>query len=232
MSWGILNAAVLVGLMGVALPVIIHFLNRRRGEVLDWGAMQFLEPGRRARRRIKLAEILLMAARMALLGLVVFALARPFWSRKASATADAGAGAGLGLDGPPRDIVLILDVSESMERKLGDSSALERASAWARSFAGRCRPGDSIALLLAGDAVQRLIDPPTFDLGKVQKLLDAVKPPRGASDLAAALAEALRILERTENPERNVIVLSDGQRFPWRPGETGRWGLLRSFTVE
>ena len=226
MSWGVLNAAVLVGLVGVAQPVLIHLLNRRRGEVIDWGAMQFLEPGRRAQRRIKLAEILLMAARMALLGLVVLALAPPIWLLKASS--EAVAGAGLGLDGPPRAVVIILDVSESMERKLGDSSAFVRAVAWARSFVARCRPGDSIAILLAGDAVQRLIDPPTYDLGKVQTLFDALKPPRGASDLAAALAESLRILERTENPGRDVIVLSDGQRFPWRPGETGRWDLLRT----
>ncbi len=228
MSWGVLNGAILLGLLGVALPLVIHLLNRRRGEVIDWGAMRFLEPGRRARRRIRLAEILLMAARMALLGLVVLALARPFWSRTGSARAGASAGAGLSLDGSPRDVVLIVDVSESMERKSGDSSVLGRATAWAKTFVGRCRPGDSIALLLAGDGVQRLIDPPTYDLGKVQAVLENIKRPRGASDLAAALAEALRILERTENPGRDVIVLSDGQRFPWRPGETGRWNLLRA----
>ena len=84
MSWGFLNAAMLVGLVGAALPVVIHLLNRRRGDVIDWGAMQFLEPGRRSRRRIRLAEILLMAARMALLALVVLALARPFWTRTAA----------------------------------------------------------------------------------------------------------------------------------------------------
>jgi von Willebrand factor type A domain/Aerotolerance regulator N-terminal len=226
MSWGILNAAVLVGLLGTALPLVIHLLNRRRGEVIDWGAMQFLEPGRRARRRIRLAEILLMAARMGLLALVVLALARPFWAMKASAQAGAGVRSEPG--GPPRDIVLILDVSESMERKIGDGSALDRARAWASRFALRCRPGDSIALLLAGDGVERLIDPPTFDMGKVDALIDQINSPRGASDLPAALAEALRILERTGNPSRDVIVLTDGQRFPWRPGETSRWSLLRA----
>ena len=226
MSWGILNAAVLVGLFGTALPLVIHLLNRRRGDVIDWGAMQFLEPGRRTRRRIRLAEILLMAARMGLLGLVVLALARPFWSMKASATA--GAGGRSELDGPPRDVVLILDVSESMERKIGDMSALDRARAWARRFAGRCRPGDSIALLLAGDGVQRLIDPPTYDIANAYTLIDRIKVPRGASDLPAALAEAFRILEGAGNPRRDVIVLTDGQRFPWRPGELGRWSLLRA----
>ena len=226
MSWGVLNAAVLVGLLGAALPLLIHLLNRRRGEVMDWGAMQFLEPGRRARRRIRLAEILLMAARMGLLGLVVLALARPFWARKATAQTDSGVRSELG--GPPRDVVLILDVSESMERKIGSESALDRAAGWARRFASRCRPGDSIALVLAGDGVQRLIDPPTYDMAKVDALLDRLKSQRGASDLPAALAEAFRILERTKNPGRDVIVLTDGQRFAWRPGDLGRWALLRT----
>ena len=80
MSWGVLNTAMLLGLCGAALPVIIHLLNRRRDTVIDWGAMQFLDLGRRARRRIRLAEILLMLARMGLLALAALALARPFWA--------------------------------------------------------------------------------------------------------------------------------------------------------
>ena len=47
MSWGVLNAAMLAGLAGVAMPVVIHLLNRRRDPVVDWGAMQFLELGPR-----------------------------------------------------------------------------------------------------------------------------------------------------------------------------------------
>jgi hypothetical protein len=45
--------------------------------------------------------------------------------------------------------------------------------------------------------------------------------------LAAALAEAFHILDRTQNPTRDVVVLTDGQRFAWRPGEPRRWELLR-----
>ena len=51
------------------MPVIIHLLNRRRDTVIDWGAMQFLDLGRRARRKIRLTELLLMLARMGLLAL-------------------------------------------------------------------------------------------------------------------------------------------------------------------
>ena len=59
-GWGVLNAAMLVGLLGAAVPVVIHLLNRRRDPIVDWGAMQFLDIGRKARQKIRLTELLLM----------------------------------------------------------------------------------------------------------------------------------------------------------------------------
>ena len=67
-SGGVLNALMLLGLLGVALPLLIHLFNRRRDQVIDWGAMQFLDLGRRAQRKIRLTELLLMLARMAISG--------------------------------------------------------------------------------------------------------------------------------------------------------------------
>src|SRR5207248_228848 len=101
----------LLGLLGAAVPVLIHLLNRRRDRVIDWGAMQFLALGRRARRRLQLTELLLMLARMMLLALVALALARPYWSRSAASGSRA---VGLGAVAPPRDVVLVLDGSNSM----------------------------------------------------------------------------------------------------------------------
>ena len=89
------------------------------------------------------------------------------------------------------------------------------------------RPGDSVAVLIAGDRVRPLIDPPTFDKARVDAALAGLPSSRGSSDLPAALAEAFRILESTQNPGRDVIVLTDGQRLAWRPGESRRWALLR-----
>ena len=43
MTFGFLNALMLVGLAGVAIPVVIHLLNRRRFDTVDWGVMQFLQ---------------------------------------------------------------------------------------------------------------------------------------------------------------------------------------------
>src|SRR5437764_15017561 len=71
------NVMMLAGLAAVAIPPVIHLLNRRRYRVVDWGAMQFLQVSEVTRRRLLLEEVLLMLLRMRLLAVLVFALAGP-----------------------------------------------------------------------------------------------------------------------------------------------------------
>ena len=74
-----LNWFMLLGLAGVAIPIIIHLLNRSRSRVVDWGAMRFLEASLASRsRRILIEEVLLLVLRCLLIAMATFALARPF----------------------------------------------------------------------------------------------------------------------------------------------------------
>src|SRR5690606_14416421 len=114
------NAAMLLGLAGVAIPVLIHLLARRRATTIDWGAMQFLRLGHRARARFRLAEWLLMASRMLLLAVAALAASRPIWS----------SGAADGPAGGPRDIVLVVDASAGMARQGGGTSTAELPKRW------------------------------------------------------------------------------------------------------
>ena len=223
MTWGVLNLAMLAGLAGVAIPVVIHLLSRRRDPIVDWGAMQFLEIGTWQRRRLNLADILLLLARMGLLGLVALALARPFWTP----TPAAGTGVAQASSVGRRDVVLIIDGSSSMARKAAGTTPFERAVAWTQGFVRELKPGDSVTVLLAKDRVRPVVDPPSFNFDAVEKALASLPPPRGAGDLATAIGEAFRVLERTNNPNREIVVLTDNQRVAWRPGETERWALLR-----
>jgi hypothetical protein len=223
----------LFGLSGVALPVLIHLLNRRRDQVVDWGAMQFLDLGRRAQQRIRLTELVLMLARMTILALVSLALARPFWMPATAGQTSIRNGAAVGTAAPPRDVVLVVDGSDSMERRRGGTTPHAGALRWARRFVAQLRPGDSVAILTAASRIDPLIDPPTFDRARADAVLRALETApalaneHGSSDLPAALAEAFRVLERTSNPGRDVIVLTDGQRSAWRPDEARRWSLIR-----
>src|SRR5260370_31927373 len=106
MTFGFLNLMMLLGLAGLAIPIIIHLLHRRRFEVVDWGAMQFLQISETTRRRLLLEEIILMILRMGLIGILVLGLAAPF--------AVSSLFAKIMHDRPSRDVVLIFDGSASM----------------------------------------------------------------------------------------------------------------------
>src|SRR3954451_1052245 len=73
-----LNTWMLFGLAALAIPPLIHLLNRRRFDVVDWGAMQFLQISETTRRRLLIEELLLMLLRMALLAVLVLGIAGPF----------------------------------------------------------------------------------------------------------------------------------------------------------
>ena len=74
-----LNYIMLFGLLGVAVPIVIHLLNRRQAHVVQWGAMRFLAESLASRnRRILVEELILMALRCLGVALLALAMARPF----------------------------------------------------------------------------------------------------------------------------------------------------------
>jgi hypothetical protein len=81
------NAALLIGVAGAVVPLVLHLLSRARYQSVDWGAMLFLE-GLEARQQYsgRINQILLVAIRMAVVALLAVALAEPIlqqWSPEA-----------------------------------------------------------------------------------------------------------------------------------------------------
>ncbi len=231
-SWNVATPAMLWGLLGVAIPVLIHLLSRRRATVVDWGAMQFLDLGQRAHRHFQITEMLLMLGRMGLLALLALAVARPFWQSRSAQGTSGESGIAVGASDEPRDVVLILDGSDSMGRQAGGTTPRREAIAWARRFVGRLPSGSHVAVLDARNRVRPMVVPPRVDKAALDEALKGAPEPRGSSDLPSALAEALHILEQTRNTARDIVVLTDGQRFAWKPSETARWTLLRDLYRE
>lgn len=74
-----LKISMLLGLAAVAIPIIIHLLNRSKPKLIDWGAMQFLLASITARsRRIKIEDAILLCLRCLGLAALALAMARPF----------------------------------------------------------------------------------------------------------------------------------------------------------
>src|SRR5918993_864766 len=73
-TWGFVAA----GVLAMAIPVVIHILNRRRFKTVTWAAMEFLlRAMRKNRRRLRFEQWVLLATRCALVLLLGMALARP-----------------------------------------------------------------------------------------------------------------------------------------------------------
>jgi hypothetical protein len=68
----------------------------------------------------------------------------------------------------------------------------------------------------------------THDRAFAEEQIDRLPSPQGSADLPEAIREALRILnEKSRSAERDIIVLSDGQRYGWADENTMfHWKLL------
>src|SRR5688572_11888513 len=96
LAWAVTPWFFGAGLALASIPIIIHLLNRRRFKTVQWAAMEYLlQALRKNRRRIKFEQIVLLATRCALLGLLGLALARPLGCGGNSMAALAGSRSGL-----------------------------------------------------------------------------------------------------------------------------------------
>lgn len=214
MSFGFVQQLMLIGLAGVALPVLAHLLSKRKFDIVFWGAMQFLELGRRTRRRIRLEELLLLLLRIGLISLLALAFARP-WGKGGVFSAIT--------DTVRRDVVFVVDGSYSMGWQGGGATPHAAARQWIHRAVGELRPGDTYSLLEARDQVIPVIEDPTSDPRVIREQVDEIPPPAGTSRLAAASTKAVQLLSRTTNPIREVIILTDDQAYPWSVGDAPLW---------
>ncbi len=202
MSFGILNVLMLFGLAAIVIPPLIHLLNRRRYNVVDWGAMQFLLISDAKRRRLLIEEILLMALRMLLIAVMVLGLADVYGVSPLFSS--------LGMR-PGRDVVLVFGGSAGM----GVTGAHAKAKEWALQFLDDLEPGDNVMVLQAKQQAVPVLATPTGDLDLVRKAIEELPPPGGGCDWPRAVQEAQRLLARSERPVRTIILLGDGQRYGW-----------------
>lgn len=194
----------LAGLACIAIPIVIHLLMRRRRRPVPWAAMKFLlEAYRKQKRRLTLEQLLLLALRCLLIGLIGVGLARPMIGA-------AGVLAGPG----PRTLYLVIDNSlASGVRDAEGSTALERHQARAERMleqldSGR---GDRAGLIVLGSPAEAIVAPPSVDLDGVRRAVRAVEATDGPADWtgAAAALRAGSTARREGETAAAVVVLSD-----------------------
>ena len=201
-----LNSILLWGGLAVSIPIIIHFLNRRKFKKVSWAAMKFVRISvDQNQRRMKLEDLLLLLIRCAIVALLALALARP-----ALTTGDSVMGAA------PVSSVVVMDNSFSMDLKDNDDqTAFEQARLAAKATLDALPSGSSASFLLASDRAQDVIEVPTFDLNQVKEEIDRARVSNHSTDMLPALKRAVDILGKRSGVQKEIYVITDGQKSGW-----------------
>ena len=219
MSLTFLAPLFLVGLLAVAVPIIVHLVNRERRNAVAFPSLMFLRrvPFRSVRRQ-RIRHWALFALRCLALILLALAFARPFFDRESQNANAAGTG--------PRELVVLLDRSYSM----GYGDRWSRATAAAERAIAGLGAADRATLVLF-DHEATAAAGPTGDVALVRAALEDARPGAGATRYAPALSVAQQLMDRAERPRREVVVISDFQRAGWDGQELPRLAAPASLTT-
>ncbi len=192
----------LLGLVALAVPIVLHLMHRERPDAVAFPSLMFLKriPHRSVRRR-RLRDRLLLALRALALILLAAAFARPFIDRMPAA------GAALA---PARDVVLLIDRSYSM----GHGDRWQRALDAARATIGGLGQDDRAAVVYF-DERAAVATGQTGEAAVLLASLDtaAIGPHR--TQYGPALRSAQALLDASDRPQREVVLISDFQQGGW-----------------
>ena len=209
---GLLNPLLAVaGIALVAIPVVIHILNRRRFKRVSWAAMDFLlRAMKKNRKRLRFESWLLLLTRCAVLALLGLAMARPLGCQDSAIARLAGRPSGLH--------VIVLDTSGSMSyQRPDDATNLDIARQVAVSVVQRLdNGGERVAVVTAGQPAALLYGEATYDIAAVTGALDEVSPGYGGTDLAGALELAGQLADAAgDEPTRVLHLVTDAATGAW-----------------
>ena len=201
-----LNPALLAFSAAVAVPILIHLLNRRRFRTVTWAAMRFIQASvEKNRRRMEIEDLILLALRCLIVGLFAFTLARPalrsatsfLQSRRVTAS-------------------LVLDHSASLGAGDGTGTRFDLARQAAEQAVDALPQGSSVAVFLSGDRVTAPVAEPSFDLNLVRKTVREATLTDLSTDHPVGIAAALEALEGQAALRKEIVLVTDRQALGWR----------------
>lgn len=192
----------LLGLLAVGVPIALHLMHRERPHAVRFPSLMFLKriPHRSVRRR-RLRDHLLLAMRVLALVLLATAFARPFVDRVPAAGATLL---------PARDVVLLIDRSWSM----GYGDRFARALEAARAQVDALRQEDRAAIAFFDERAEAVTGQ-TGDRAVLRAALDTARVGPRRTSYAAGLRMAQALLDASDRPRREVVLISDFQQGGW-----------------
>jgi len=198
----------LLGLTALAVPVLVHLIQRERKTPIEFPSLMFVRriPYQSVQRR-RITNWPLFLLRCAAIVLIVLAFSRPFLSQTPVQAALATSGA--------REVVILLDRSASM----GYGDTWTRAQTEAKRVIDGLGAGDQATLVLFDRNAEENVRA-TGDATRLRAAVDAAELSSGATRYAPALRLAQSLLSRSTLGQKEVVAITDMQRSGWeRPEE-------------
>lgn len=198
----------LLGLAALAVPVLVHLIQRERKTPIEFPSLMFVRriPYQSVQRR-RITNWPLFLLRCAAILLIVLAFSRPFFRQTPVQAAIATSGA--------REVVILLDRSASM----GYGETWQRAQAEAVRVIDGLGSGDQATLVLFDRNAEENVRA-TGDRTRLRAAVEAAELSSGATRYAPALRLAQSLLSRSTLGQKEVVAISDMQRTGWeRPEE-------------
>jgi hypothetical protein len=201
-----LTPAFLIGISALAIPVLIHLIQRERKRVVVFPSLMFLRriPYQSVRRR-SIRHWLLLSVRALALLMLIAAFARPFFQQGALAARATGG---------TREMVVLLDQSASM----GYGDRWQQARAAAHKAIDSLSGDDRATLVLFSRNAEENVRA-TTDRLRLNQAVDVAKVTSGATRFGPALKLAQSILGQSAQKVREVVVISDFQKTGWTGAE-------------
>ncbi|HUF25491.1 MAG TPA: BatA domain-containing protein [Gemmatimonadaceae bacterium] len=193
----------LLGAGALAVPILVHLIHKERKNIVVFPSLMFVQRiPYKSLRRNHIRDWMLFALRCLAILLLVAAFARPLVDSSASA-------APIAVDGA-REVVVLLDRSYSM----GYADRWDRARAAARRTVDGLGPQDRATLVLFADKAEAVTGAST-EPSALTAAIDAATLGSGRTRYGPALKLAQGILEESDLPRREVVLITDFQKIGW-----------------
>lgn len=208
-----LEPLLLAALPLCGLPILIHLINQRRFQTVEWGAMRFLlEANRMARGHSRIRRWLILACRTLAIAALIFVISRPL------------ASGWIGLAGGSESdtTIILLDRSPSMNQRdaLAHASKLETGISQLSQALGLVRSKRWILIDSATLASQELESP------QMLSRTVAANAVSKSAHLPTLIQAAHDYIQENRSGQTEIWILSDLQANDW-DAENGRWKTLR-----
>ncbi|WP_435005738.1 BatA domain-containing protein [Tundrisphaera lichenicola] len=216
MDISLLHAGLAAGAALAAVPVILHLFMRQTPKHVIFPALRLIrERHKRSKKRLKVKNWLLLAARMLLLALMALALARPTLNSETP----------LGDREIPTALALVFDTSMSMGYTDRGNTRLKEAQLRAAEILKKTTADSEVFVIDSALPVR----PPAVSPSSARKLIDALTLKAANRPLNAALVQAAGSVAASNLARREVYVLTDLASSAWDLGATRTTEELEKF---